>query len=71
MTGKNVAENRNIGSVARVTNSKSCQLRMNVVSAMQMPPNASPISSAAGTTSTAHQDDTRSIATITRRNAAE
>ena len=71
MTGKNVAENRNIGIVASETYSKSCQLRMYVVSARQAPANAKPISSAAGSASTAHHDSTSPIAAITARKPNE
>ena len=70
-TGKNVAENRNIGMVASETYSKSCQLRMYVVSARQAPANAKPISSAAGSASSAHQDSTSPIAAITPRKPNE
>ncbi len=44
---------------------------MYVVSAMQTALNANPISSVAGRASTAHQESTRPIATITSRKAAE
>ena len=71
MIGKNVAENRNIGSWTRVILSKSCQLFIQVVSAMQTALKANPISSAAGSASTAHHEWTSPIAPITSRNAAE
>jgi hypothetical protein len=54
-----------------VTSSKSCHERIQVVSAMHTAPNAAPMSSAAGTTSSAHQDETSPIASITSRKPAE
>ncbi len=45
-----MAENRNSGTLTRVTNSKSCQLRMNVVAAIPAAANANPVSTAAGST---------------------
>jgi hypothetical protein len=44
---------------------------MYVVSAIAAPPKANPISNAAGAASTAHQECTSPIATITSRNASE
>ena len=71
MSGKKVAENRNIGSWASVILSKSCQLFIHVVSAMQTALNAKPISSAAGSASTAHQEWISPMAAMISRNAAE
>ena len=62
-------ENRNIGSVASMTNSKCCQLFMYVVAAIPAPAKANPISSAAGTASTAQAECTRPIASMTTMNA--
>ena len=71
MTGKNVAENRNIGTIASWMYSKSCQDFMNVVSAIPAPANANPISQVAGQASTAHHDETSPIAAITTTKPAE
>ena len=71
VTGKNVAENRNSGSWARVILSKSCQDFMYVVSPMQTAANAKPISIAAGRASTAHHECSMPIRPMTTRNAAE
>ena len=57
--GKNVAENRNMGMMARFTKSKSSHVRMNVVPAMPAPANANAMSSPPGIASTAHHDSTR------------
>jgi hypothetical protein len=70
-SGKKVAENKNIGMIASWMNSKSCQLRIQVVAAIPAPANAYPISTAAGSASTAHHDSTRPIAAITTTNIAE
>ena len=71
VTGKNVPENRNIGSWTSVILSKSCQEFIQVVSAMQTAAKAKPISNVAGKASTAHHEWTSPIAHITSRNAAE
>src|SRR5690349_18921641 len=69
LSGKNVAENRNSGTLTRVTYSKSCQLRMNVVAAMPAAAKANPVSSAEGSTPTAQGDLSRPITSITAVNA--
>ena len=53
-----------------MTLSKSCQLVKNVVIAMNTALNANPISSVAGSASSAHHEPMRPIAAITSRNAA-
>src|SRR6266542_4095244 len=53
------------------TTSKSCQLRIQVVSAIPAPANAYPISTETGSASTAHQEPIRPIASITTTNIAE
>ena len=62
-------ENKNIGRVASVTNSKCCQLRMNVVAAIPPAANANPMSSAVGSASTAHHECTSCMASMTIMNA--
>jgi len=66
-----VAENKNIGNIASVTHSKSCQLRMNVVQAMPQAANANASSNANGKHSNAHHECSKPIAVITTRNAVE
>ena len=59
-----------MGKVARVTNSKSCQLRMKVVAAIPAAANAKPISSAAGSAAMPQMECTRPMASMTTRKAA-
>ena len=62
-------ENRNIGSVARVTYSKSCQLRMNVVAAIPVAANANPMSRTTPMSNTASGEWISPMASITIMNA--
>ena len=64
-----MVENRNIGTLIRVTNSKSCQLRMNVVAAMPAAANANPVSTAAGSTPIAQYEWNRPMTSMTQVNA--
>ena len=64
-----MVENRNIGSVASVMYSKSCQLRMYVVAAMPAAANANPVSTAAGSAASAQYEWISPMAAMTTRNA--
>lgn len=70
-TGKNVPLNSIIGTSARVTYSKSCQLVKCVVTHIPTPANARPMSSVAGSASTAHHDDASPSPAMIARNPAE
>ena len=59
------------GTWSRVILSKSCQVVMYVVSAMHTALNANPMSSVAGSASTAHHEWVRPMSAMTTRNIAE
>ena len=66
--GKNVALNRNSGRVMTNTRSKSCQVRTNVVAAVPRPAAANPMSTDAGTASSASGVEARPSRSITTMN---
>src|SRR3954468_3539765 len=68
--GTNVPENRNNANCPDAIRSKSCQLRMNVVSAIPNPPNANPTSTEAASATNAGPDVVRPITTMITRKAA-
>ena len=67
---KKVAEKRKSGSWTSVILSKSWKFRIQVVAAMQTALNAKPMSSTAGSASTAHHESISPMQSITRRNIA-
>ena len=70
LIGKKVPENRNSGSCTNVILSKSCQLFMYVVAAMQTALDANPMRMVAGKARIAHHECTSPMAAMITRNAA-